>query len=181
MYSYQLSVKGVCVRALLMLCKSVNNTCTSLVIYVIFEFNMSVYPYTPAAIQTKCSLLARQYSMRDNLDWLSRCTSVVSGLAAIGSLTGSRQWVPQGADGRVLDPQRRTHQQQHCLPGALHPAPACGSTSFTLMPQRHKQWDFIWTRFSASCMYRTAPMRPSIDGQWAALASLDSCSGALKQ
>lgn len=52
---------------------------------------MSVYPYTPAAIQTKCSLLARQYSMRDNLDWLSRCTSVVSGLAAIGSLTGSRQ------------------------------------------------------------------------------------------
>lgn len=62
------------------------------------------------------------------------CTSVVSGLAAVGSLTGSRQRVPQGADGRVLDTQRRTHQQEHRLPGALHPAPPSGSTSFTLTP-----------------------------------------------
>lgn len=78
-------------------------------------------------------------------------TSVVLELAAVGSLTGSRHRVPQGADSCVLDPQRCAHQQQHGLPGALHLAPARGPTFFTLMfpgePQRHAQWDFIFNAF----------------------------------
>lgn len=87
---------------------------------------------------------------------MSRRTSVVSALAAVGSLTWSRQRVPQGADGRVLDPQRRTHKQQHRLPGALHPAPPSGSTSFTLTPpgkhrDTHNEISFRYI-FSASYM-----------------------------
>lgn len=78
-------------------------------------------------------------------------TSVVSGLAVVGSLTGSRHRVLQGADSCILDPQRCAHQQQHCLPGALHLAPAHGPTFFTLIfqrePQRHAQWDFIPNAF----------------------------------
>lgn len=61
------------------------------------------------------------------------CTSVVPGLAVIGSLTGSWHRVPQGADSCILDPQRCAHQQQHCLPGALHLAPVRGPTFFTLI------------------------------------------------
>lgn len=89
---------------------------------------MSIYLYMPAAMQTHVRRLCRMW---DNVVWR---TSEVSRLAAVGSLTRSRQRVPQGANGRVLDPQRRTHQQQHRLPGALHLAPTSGSTSFTLRP-----------------------------------------------
>lgn len=139
---------------------------------------MSIHLYTPTEIHTLCSL-AWQHSMWDNLDRLSRRTSVVSALAAVGSLTGSRQRVPQGADGRILDPQRRTHQQQHRLPGALHPAPPSASTSFTLTPpgrhrDTHTQWDFISMHF-LSFIHVQLPshflrLQPSTDGHWAALA-----------
>ena len=114
-------------------------------------------------------------------------TSVVSGLAAVGSLTGSRQRVPQGPDGRVLDPQRRTHQQQHRLPGALHPAPPSGSTSFTLPPRgrhthTHTHKDrhtmrFHFDAFSLTHVELRLVFMP------AALCCSDecSCSRALKQ
>lgn len=85
------------------------------------------------------------------------CTFMVPGLAVVGSRTGSWHRVPQGADSCILDPQRCAHQQQHCLPGALHLAPARGPTFFALVfpgePQRHAQWDFILMQFSASSMH----------------------------
>lgn len=94
-------------------------------------------------------------------------TSVVSAPAAVGSLTGSRHRVPQGPDSRVLDPKRRAHQQQHRLPGALHPAPTSGSTSFTLVPQgrhgkRHKlRFYFDGFFFSpTSCMCSSHRVTP---------------------
>lgn len=55
---------------------------------------MSIYPHTPIATHTSCSPVARQDSMWDNLDWLLKHTSVMSGLAAVSSLTGPRQRVP---------------------------------------------------------------------------------------
>lgn len=112
---------------------------------VIFAINehISIRTYISTHIQqlhTLPALCGEAVQYVGQSDWLSRRTSVVSGLAAVGSLTGSRQRVPQGADGCVLDPQRRTHQQQHRLPGALHPAPPSGSTSFTLTPPgRHTE------------------------------------------
>lgn len=79
------------------------------------------------------------------------CTSMVPGLAVVGSLTGSRHRVPQGADSRVLDAQRCAHQQQHCLPGALHLAPRSyilhADFFFPGEPQKHTQWDFILNAF----------------------------------
>lgn len=90
-------------------------------------------------IYTRFVLLLLRGSTVDGTVWPLTRTSVMSGLAAVRPLTGSGQRVPQGADGRVLDPQRRAHQQQHRLPGALHPAPTSGSTSFTLTPPgRHR-------------------------------------------
>lgn len=102
----------------------------------------------------------------------SDCTFVVSCLAAIGSLTGPRQRVPQGSDGRVLDPQRCTHQQQHRLPGALHPAPTSGSTSFTLKPWRQKDNEISFLRFffPALYMYCFHAYRSLLMAFWAALA-----------
>ena len=54
-------------------------------------------------------------------------TSGLSGVAVEGSLAGSGEGVAQGPDGRVLNPQGRAHQQQHCLPGALHPPMSSGA------------------------------------------------------
>lgn len=137
-------------------------------IRVIFAIHLSIHLYMLAACHTSCFVFIRMCSVWDNLVWLLRRTSVVSRLAAVGSLTGSRQRVPQGADGRVLDPQRSTHQQQHCLPGALHPAPNSGFTSFTLMPPgRHRDkhseiscwcifYSFVHVRFAH--IYACSPL-----------------------
>lgn len=125
---------------------------------------MSICPGFPRATDTHCL----QY-------W---CTSVVSGLTAVGSLTGSRHRVPQGADGRVLDSQGCTHQQQHCLPGALHPAPACGSTSFTLMgPVSHRHIHneiSFWSIFHLHAIIASTYLMPDALCRWQ-MCTLDSC------
>ncbi len=150
---------------------------------------MSIYLSTPKAIHTSRSRALKQCRTWDNLDWLSRRTSVASALAAVGSLTGSRQRVPQGTNGCVLDPQRRTHQQQHRLPGALHPALLSGSTSFTLMlPGRHRDTHnevSFWCIFQLHTCTALNLFMPETLFWWpmrsSCWSSQDSCSGALKQ